>query len=136
MACEFKRFCGDMPETTAFKIFAVKHERKANCQSLWLTRCQVSPLDAQRRVRGYSAIVNDIHPRPNDNSTPRGPTLPEISYALAEIPKEIWKSRRKSRNLGEILEIFEKSWKSLRNLGNLREILEIFEKSLRNLEIF
>ena len=57
---EGQKICGDLPETTAFKSYAAKHERKsqyANCG-------QLSPLDTQRSARGYSTIVNNIQPCP------------------------------------------------------------------------
>ena len=70
----------------------------------------------------------------------RGPPLPEISYALAEISKEILKSRRKSGNLfgnlgnlGNLVnlpgnheifgEIRKSSWKSRNLFRNPEEIL-------------
>ena len=37
---------------------------KANMLIYWLTISQLSPLDAQRSVRGYQGIVNDIQPCP------------------------------------------------------------------------
>ena len=55
---------GDLPETTAFKSYAAKHERKSQLLIYPLTRGQLSPLDAQRNVRGYPGIVNDIQPFP------------------------------------------------------------------------
>ena len=29
VACECQKICGDLPETTAFKSYAAKHERKS-----------------------------------------------------------------------------------------------------------
>ena len=40
--------CGDFPETTSFKSYAAKHERKSQP-----TRGQLSLLDVQQSVRGY-----------------------------------------------------------------------------------
>ena len=59
---EGQKICGGLPETTAFKSYAAKHERKS--QLFRLTRCQLSPLDTQRRAIGYPTIVNNIQPCP------------------------------------------------------------------------
>ena len=57
---EDQRICGDLPETTAFKSYAAKHE-----QLLFrLTRSQLSPLDTQQSTRGYPTIVNNIQSWP------------------------------------------------------------------------
>ena len=64
VAYERQKICGDLPETTAFKSYAEKHERKNQLLIYRLTRGQLSPLDAQRSVRGYPGIVNDIQPCP------------------------------------------------------------------------
>ena len=64
VAYECQKICGDLPETTAFKRYAAKHERKSQYANLRLTRGQLSPLDAQQNVRGYPTIVNDIQPCP------------------------------------------------------------------------
>ena len=64
VAYERQKICGDLPETTAFKSYAAKHERKSQLLIYRLTRGQLSPLDAQRRAKGYSAIVNNIQPYP------------------------------------------------------------------------
>ena len=41
--------CGDLPETTSFKSYAAKHEQKSQP-----IRSQLSLLDVQQSVRGYS----------------------------------------------------------------------------------
>ena len=64
VAYERQKICGDLPETTAFKRYAVKYERKANMLIYRLTHGQLSPLDAQQNVRGYPGIVNDIQACP------------------------------------------------------------------------
>ena len=64
VAYERQKICGDLPETTAFKSYAEKHGRKSQLLIYRLTRGQLSPLDAQRSVRGYPGIVNDIQPCP------------------------------------------------------------------------
>ena len=64
VAYERKNICGDLPETTVFKSYAAKHERKSQLLIYRLTRGQLSPLDAQRNIRGYPEIVNDIQPCP------------------------------------------------------------------------
>ena len=52
---------GDLPETTAFKSYATKQERKSQlCQLFRLTRIQLSPLDTQQSAREYPTIVNNI----------------------------------------------------------------------------
>ena len=64
VAYERQKICGDLPEMTMFKSYTAKHERKANMLIYWLTRGQLSPLDAQRNIRCYPGIVNDIQPCP------------------------------------------------------------------------
>ena len=61
---EGQNICGDLPETTAFKSYAAKHERKSQLLIIPTYRCQLSPLDTQRRARGYPTIVNNIQPCP------------------------------------------------------------------------
>ena len=61
---EGQKNCGDLPETTAFKSYAAKHERKSQYANFPTYRCQLSPLDTQRRARGYPTIVNNIQPCP------------------------------------------------------------------------
>ena len=61
---EGQKICGDLPETTAFKSYAAKHERKSQYANFPTYRCQLSPLDTQRRARGYPTIVNNIQPCP------------------------------------------------------------------------
>ena len=61
---EGQKLCGDLPETTVFKSYAAKHKRKANMLIIPTYRCQCSPLDRQRRARGYPTIVNNIQPCP------------------------------------------------------------------------
>ena len=64
VAYECQKICGDLPETTAFKNYTAKHERKSQLLIYRLTRGQLSPLDAQRNVRSCPRIVNDIQPCP------------------------------------------------------------------------
>ena len=64
VAYERQKICGDFPETTAFKSYAAKHERKSQLLIFRLTRGQLSPLDARRSARGYQTIVNNIQPCP------------------------------------------------------------------------
>ena len=59
---EGQKSCGDLPETTAFKSYAAKHERKMLI--FRLTRSQLSPFDTQRSARGCPKIVNNIQPCP------------------------------------------------------------------------
>ena len=59
---EGQKICGDLPETTAFKSYAAKHERKSQYANFPTYRCQLSPLDTQRRARVYPTIVNNIQP--------------------------------------------------------------------------
>ena len=61
---EGQKICGDLPETTAFKSYAAKRERKSQLLIIPTYRCQLFPLDTQRRVRGYPTIVNNIQPCP------------------------------------------------------------------------
>ena len=61
---ERQKICGDLPETTVLKSYAAKHERKSQLLINRPTRGQLSPLDAQRSVRGNPTIVNDILPCP------------------------------------------------------------------------
>ena len=65
-ATKVKKVCGDLPETTAFKSYTAKHERKsqyANFSDL-PGRGQLFPLDKQRSARGYPTIVNNIQAYP------------------------------------------------------------------------
>ena len=64
VAYERQKICGDLPETTAFKSYAAKQERKSQLLIYRLTHGQLSPLDAQRNVRSYPGIVNDIQSCP------------------------------------------------------------------------
>ena len=41
VACECQKICGDLPEKTVFKSYAVKQERKSQYANLRLTRCQL-----------------------------------------------------------------------------------------------
>ena len=65
VAYERQKICGDFPETTAFKSYAAKHERKSQYANFpaypW---SGFSPLDARRSARGYHMIVNNIQPCP------------------------------------------------------------------------
>ena len=64
-ATKVKKFVHwDLLETTAFKSYAAKHERKSQYANFQTYRCQLSPLDTQRRARGYPTIVNHIQPCP------------------------------------------------------------------------
>ena len=47
VAYKRENICGDLPETTAFKNYAAKHERKSQLLISRLTRDQLCPLDAQ-----------------------------------------------------------------------------------------
>ena len=58
-ATKVKKFVG-----IAFKSYAAKHERKSQYANFPTYRCQLSPLDTQRRARGYPTIVNNIQPCP------------------------------------------------------------------------
>ena len=60
---EGRKICGDLPETTAFKSYAAKHERKSQYANYSAyTHGQLSRLDIQRNARGYPTIVNNIQP--------------------------------------------------------------------------
>ena len=61
---EGHKICGDLPETTAFKSYATKHEQKSQYANYPTYRCRLSPLDTQRRARGYPTIINNIQPCP------------------------------------------------------------------------
>ena len=63
-ATKVKIFVGILPETTAFKSYAAKHERKSQLLIIPTYRCQLSPLNKQRRASGYPTIVNNIQPCP------------------------------------------------------------------------
>ena len=60
---EGQNVCGDLPETTAFKSYTAKHERKSQ-YAFRLTCGQPFPLDIQRSAREYPTIVNSIQPCP------------------------------------------------------------------------
>ena len=66
---ERKRFCGDLPETTAFKSSAVKHERKSQYANysdlpavsfLRLTHSE-APEGTQRLSTTFSLVQNDAY---------------------------------------------------------------------------
>ena len=64
VACERQKSFGDLPETTAFKRYAAKHERKSQ---LLITLAYPWSASSARRTakrQSYPAIVNDIHPCP------------------------------------------------------------------------
>ena len=64
VACERQKICGNLPETTAFKSYAAKHERKSQYANYRLTRGQLSPFDTQRSSRVYPMSVKNIQPCP------------------------------------------------------------------------
>ena len=64
VACERQKICGNLPETTAFKSYAAKHERKSQLLINPLTRGQLSPFDTQRSARGYPTSIKNIQPCP------------------------------------------------------------------------
>ena len=65
---EGQKNCGDFPETTVFKSYAMKHKRKsqyANYTGLpAISFLHSTHSTAQHSTRGYPAIVNNIQPCP------------------------------------------------------------------------
>ena len=62
---EGQKICGDLPETTAFKSYAAKHEGRSQYANFFrLTLGQLSPPYTQQNTRGYQTIVNNIQPCP------------------------------------------------------------------------
>ena len=59
-----KKFVGICLKRLRSRVMPRNTSEKANMLISRLTRGQLSPLDAQRSVRGYPGIVNDIQPCP------------------------------------------------------------------------
>ena len=66
VAYERQNICVDFPETTASKSYAEKHERKSQLLIYRLTRGQLSPLDAQRRVEIAQGLSSTFSVAQND----------------------------------------------------------------------
>ena len=59
-----KKFVGICLKRLRSRVMPQNTSEKANMLIYRLTRGQLSPLDAQRNVRGYPGIVNNIQPCP------------------------------------------------------------------------
>ena len=64
MVCKRQNICGDLPEKTAFKSYAAKHEQTSQYANYRLTCRQLFLLNAQRSTRGYPTSIKDIQPCP------------------------------------------------------------------------
>ena len=63
-ATKVKIFVGIFLKRLRLRVMPQNMSEKANMLIFRLTRCQLSPLDTQRRARGYPTIVNNIQPCP------------------------------------------------------------------------
>ena len=61
---EGQNICGDLPETTVFKSYAAKHERKSQYANYSDLPAVSFLRSTQRSARGYPTIVNNIQPYP------------------------------------------------------------------------
>ena len=61
---EGRKFCGDLPETTAFKSCAAKHEPKSQYANYSDLPAVSFLRSTQQSTRGYPTIVNNIQPCP------------------------------------------------------------------------
>ena len=59
-----KKFVGICLKPLRSRVMPRNMSEKANMLIFPTYRCQLSPLDTQRRVRGYSTIVNNTQPCP------------------------------------------------------------------------
>ena len=63
-ATKVKTFEGICLKPLRSRVMPRNKSEEANMLIFRLTRCQLSPLDTQRRARGYPTIVNNIQPCP------------------------------------------------------------------------
>ena len=63
-ATKVKKFVGICLKRLRSRIIPRNMSEKANMLIIPTYRCQLSPLDTQRRARGYPTIVNNIQPCP------------------------------------------------------------------------
>ena len=63
-ATKVKKIVGICLKRLRSRVMPRNMSEKANMLIIRLTRCQLSPLDTQRRAIGYPTIVNNIQPCP------------------------------------------------------------------------
>ena len=63
-ATKVKIFVGICLKRLCSRVMPRNMSKKANMLIIPIYRCQLSPLDTQRRARGYPTIVNNIQPCP------------------------------------------------------------------------
>ena len=63
-ATKVKKFVGICLKRLGSRVMPRNMSEKANMLIIPTYRCQLSPLDTQRRARGYPTIVNNIQPCP------------------------------------------------------------------------
>ena len=63
-ATKVKKFVGICLKRLRSRVMPRNMSEKANMLIIPTYRCQLSPLDTQRRARGYPTIVNNIQPCP------------------------------------------------------------------------
>ena len=63
-ATKVKKFVGIFLKRLRSRVIPRNMSEKANMLIIPTYRCQLSPLDTQRRARGYSTIANNIQPCP------------------------------------------------------------------------
>ena len=63
-ATKVKKFVGICLKRLCSRIMPRNMSEKANMLIIPTYRCQLSPLDTQRRTRGYPTIINNIQPCP------------------------------------------------------------------------
>ena len=63
-ATKVKKFVGICLKRLRSRVMPRNMSEKANMLIVPTYRCQLSPLDTQRRARGYPTIVNNIQPCP------------------------------------------------------------------------
>ena len=61
-AMKVKKFVGICLKRLRSRVMLRNMSEKANMLNIPTYQCQLSPLDTQRRARGYPTIVNNIHP--------------------------------------------------------------------------
>ena len=64
VAYKRQKICGDLSETTTFKSYAAKHERKSQYANLPAYPRSAFSTRRTAKAKGYSAIVNNIQPCP------------------------------------------------------------------------
>ena len=63
-ATKVKKIVGIFLKPLRSRVMPRNMSEKANMLIILTYRCQLSPLDTQRRVRGYPTIINNIQPCP------------------------------------------------------------------------